>query len=227
MLVDTISVSASIYLQGDVPGFLTLGVSSDPQGLFLRGSMNYLDLLFESGSGFSRPRFRRKRGTIATPLDYSRGFRRPTGFEDFMDDMRLAPPGRMYQALVAAASVDGRRWTPNKPVSNGANLSGLPYFLGDTSETPRATFVPGFPLRPPQDPRREIAPWKIDKGVPVHFPQQQAELGKGRVRFENPLRVVICLKRRIRRRVMFALNLWAKGSRAKHRRRGFFSDVVC
>lgn len=47
------------------------------------------------------------------------------------------------------------------------------------------------------------------------------------VKFESPFRVVRCLRRKIRREVIFALRKEKKGAGARHRRHNAFSKVGC
>lgn len=46
-------------------------------------------------------------------------------------------------------------------------------------------------------------------------------------RFADPRRTVICVRRKERKEVLFALKRTGKGARARRRRRNFFSEVSC
>lgn len=59
------------------------------------------------------------------------------------------------------------------------------------------------------------------KGLPVGV---QVPVG---VRFESPLKVVTCLRRKIRRNVIFALDKGGKGSGKRQPRRTWRSDIKC
>lgn len=59
------------------------------------------------------------------------------------------------------------------------------------------------------------------RGIPVGL---QPPVG---VMFESPFRVIRCLRRKIRRNVIFALRKFRKGAGAKHRRRNYDSNIRC
>ena len=61
----------------------------------------------------------------------------------------------------------------------------------------------------------------VDRGVPVGF---QVPVG---VKFESPLRVITCMRRKIRREVIFARKKAGKGVKRRKPRRNWRSNVVC
>lgn len=48
-----------------------------------------------------------------------------------------------------------------------------------------------------------------------------------RVQFDAPKRVLICIRRKIRKEVLFAKRKTGKGARARRHRRNYFSEVTC
>lgn len=59
------------------------------------------------------------------------------------------------------------------------------------------------------------------RGLPVAL---QAPVG---LKFESPFNVVKCVRRKVRRSVIFALNKQRKGAGARHRRRDKYTGVKC
>lgn len=47
------------------------------------------------------------------------------------------------------------------------------------------------------------------------------------IRFADPRRTLICVRRKQRKEVLFAKRKTGKGARARHRRRNYFSEVSC
>lgn len=61
----------------------------------------------------------------------------------------------------------------------------------------------------------------VDRGMPVGF---QVPVG---LKFESPLRVITCLRRKVRREVIFARKKAGKGVKRRKPRRNWRSNVVC
>lgn len=69
---------------------------------------------------------------------------------------------------------------------------------------------------------RALSAWGLsDRGLPVGL---QVPVG---LRFESPFRVLTCLRRKIRRQVIFARRKAGKGVRRRRPRRTWRSQVVC
>lgn len=69
---------------------------------------------------------------------------------------------------------------------------------------------------------RALSAWGlVDKGLPVGL---QVPVG---LRFESPFRVITCLRRKIRRQVIFARRKAGKGVTRRKPRRTWRSQVVC
>lgn len=98
-------------------------------------------------------------------------------------------------------------------------------FSPDVNNKPRrAVVIGGRPARLVVHKRPIIAygqPIYAYRGLPKSV---QVPVG---VKFESPLRVIRCLRRKIRRNVIFALNKRRKGAGAKRRRRNEYSNVGC
>lgn len=61
----------------------------------------------------------------------------------------------------------------------------------------------------------------------VKQPRKQSHKVPKGIRFHAPRKVLICVRRKVRREVMFALNKRGKGSARRNRRRNWYSAISC
>jgi len=88
--------------------------------------------------------------------------------------------------------------------------------LGEPPRTPdRRSYRPDAPSAPPVSTVRSAAR-VVSRGPHFHS-----------LSFAQPRQVTICLRRKVRKEVMHALNHAGKGGRQRKRRRNFWSDVSC
>lgn len=74
-------------------------------------------------------------------------------------------------------------------------------------------------------PMRTVRPARTLRGTPARITVKS--FADPRWQFEHPRRVLVCVRRKERRQVMFALKRTGKGSRSRRRRRNYFSEVKC
>lgn len=66
-----------------------------------------------------------------------------------------------------------------------------------------------------------VTPYKRNKARPKAAPTPDV------FRFNAPQKVAVCVRRKTRREVLFALKRTGKGSRRRRRRRNYYSEVSC
>lgn len=159
-------------------------------------------------------RYRGRRLPFAKSPGRFPGFPSPGRFQDIIDDLKFVPTARVRSFIVANALKDGRYWHPaSRPgipsTSLASDISGRPYHLSIDSKKRVDPFTRPLHKMPPAR-RREL----LKRANALLQPQ----------RFDNPLRNIICLKRAIRRRVLFAMG---RARYSRHPRRNFFSSIHC
>lgn len=135
------------------------------------------------------------------------------------------PRPRRYPWTLAVAGADRRRWQPGTAGHMDARqLSGSPMYR--LVERPRAAWrrPPDFPPLSPDHrwwPGFEVEHQRrMDRAEKLLGIQRRSSIG-----FEHPHRMVICLKRKARRAVLFARGLAAHASRS--RRYNEYSYIRC
>lgn len=66
-----------------------------------------------------------------------------------------------------------------------------------------------------------VTPYKRNRVRPKAAPTPDV------FRFNAPVKVAVCVRRKTRREVLFALKRTGKGSRRRRRRRNYYSEVSC
>lgn len=129
---------------------------------------------------------------------------------------------------------DRRRWTPYE-VKPPTSLTESYIRMVDRPmkrDWPQDPFDPYHPLRDPftapvrKSPKPFSPEWYKDPGERPEQWKVSEAMAEGRIAFENPLKMVICLKRKMRREVMHALGLSGiKGQKSPKFNK--FSTVRC
>jgi len=98
-----------------------------------------------------------------------------------------------------------------------------------------------FPSASSLRPYTLIEPWGVESDGRFHNPTRRSakpsslinaatrlhQTATHAVGFAQPDRTAICVRRRVRKEVLFARNRTGSGGRSKHRRRNFWSKVKC
>lgn len=142
-----------------------------------------------------------RRGRRVSAASVPRGTNGPLAYLGTLS-APLVNPARLFEPLD-----DGRYWHPDP--DHGAMTVGGRYARVVVHSRPLVARSKG------------ISSWIGGRGFPVGL---EVPIG---VRFESPFRVLTCIRRKIRREIIFARNKAGRGKNRRNPRRSWRSNVVC
>lgn len=122
-----------------------------------------------------------------------------------------------------------REYTKPKPAYRPIVTHTAPKALTPIED--RRTYHPQGKARPARSLNKSQHRLAIATSKPAHVRSAKRSVGQARlphaVQFEAPKQVLVCIRRKARKEVLFALRKTGKGARAKRHRQSYYSNVRC
>lgn len=179
------------------------------------------------GTRFLRRRV--ERDAFAVSRSYTASTLSSPFVEDLYDIASYLRSATPLQALIASTSLsDRRRYIPSPLGSPRGVFMPAVDVMGSQGYGLEVRPWPKRPLRPDERPYYSpLAPKPVRRATPRKYGKYRVRSMPASVGFSDPWKMVICLKRKLRREVMFALGRTKKGSKAKFHRQSYYTRVRC